>query len=96
MKLFVDDARTPPPGWQLARTVQEAIHLLDTDTFEDVSLDYVIGYDDQENFSPVAKHIVSLSQEKRPKRVYIHTSSSFGARKLEGILYGHVDKIIRL
>ena len=42
MKLFVDDVRPAPKGWYLARTVTEAIRLLDLYEWEVVSLDHDI------------------------------------------------------
>lgn len=94
MKLYVDDWRMPPAGWALARTIEEAIEMLNKNAVEEISLDFVIGEDMQNNFSPVARHIVKLPKEKRPRRVQIHTSSGQGARTLEQILKGHVDEII--
>ena len=93
MKLYVDDVRTPPPGWDLARTVQEAIDFLGANFYEEVSLDYMIGETMEPNFSPVARFIVSLPKEKRPRVVYIHTASSHGARELYRIMEGFVDEI---
>jgi hypothetical protein len=91
----VDDVRQPHSGWALARTVKEAIHILETQPVEEISLDYMIGNSDEENFSPVARHIVSMPEAKRPKRVHIHTASAQGARDLRRILEGHVEEIVR-
>ena len=96
MKLYVDDIRRPPAGWALARTVEEAIEKLDTGMVSELSLDYVIGYSAETNFTPVARHVASLPADKRPQVVYLHTSSSSGARELESILQGAVPRIVRL
>jgi hypothetical protein len=95
VRLFVDDVRTPPPGWRVARTVKEAVDLLSAETFEEVSLDFVIGYSEADNFAPVARFIVSLPPERRPRRVLIHTSSDRGARLLASLLEGHVREVVR-
>jgi hypothetical protein len=94
MKLYVDDVRQPPQGWQVARTVKEAVDILGAQAVEEVSLDFVIGNEGGDNFSPVARFIVSMPKEKRPRIVRIHTSSSVGARILESILEGNVEKIM--
>lgn len=96
MKLFVDDVRTPPEGWRLARTIEEAIDFLKSGGVEEMSLDYVIGYDDKNNFSSVARYVVDMPMAARPKRVYIHTSSSEGYRHLKSILDGAVLEIRRI
>ena len=44
MKLYVDDLRACPEGWTLARTVTEAIRLLATQDFDEVSLDHDISH----------------------------------------------------
>lgn len=93
MKLYVDDIRTPPPGWSLARTVREAVEFLGQNKVDEVSLDYMIGESLEQNFSPVARFIAGLPEEKRPRVVYIHTASSHGAKELHGILEGFVGDI---
>lgn len=95
LKLYVDDVRTPPPGWALARTIEDAVRILSEGDVEEVSLDYVIGLDPTHNFSEVARFIVALPPEKRPRAVRIHTSSDSGALELARILEGHVEQILR-
>lgn len=91
MKLFVDDLRTPPSGWRLARTVEEARRCLDTEIVEEVSLDYFIGNGEGGTFLPVARHIAGLAPERRPKRVRLHTASDAGAARLAAALDGLVE-----
>jgi hypothetical protein len=93
MKLYVDDVRTPPPGWGLARTVKEATDILGRGGVDEVSLDYMIGETAENNFSPVARFIAGLPEDKRPRVVHIHTASSHGARELHSILEGFVKDI---
>ena len=96
MKLYVDDARPCPEGWRLARTVEEAIAILTAETAEEVSLDFVIGAYYENNFTPVARFIAQMPAARRPKKVYLHTSSGAGARELRQILEGYVPEIIRV
>lgn len=42
MKLFVDDIRPAPKGWYLAKTVTEAIRLIDLYDWKEISLDHDI------------------------------------------------------
>jgi uncharacterized membrane protein len=95
VKLYVDDVRPVPDGWRLARTVEEALLLLQSEIFEEVSLDYMIGHTPARTFAPVAHFIAQLPPERRPKKVFLHTSSPLGARELERILSGYVKAIIR-
>jgi hypothetical protein len=95
VRLYVDDVRPVPAGWRLARTIEQAIHILKSEPVEEVSLDYVIGVYEETNFAPVARFIAQLPRERRPRRVTIHTSSTHGARELMWILEGFVDEIRR-
>jgi hypothetical protein len=105
MKVFVDDLRQAPPGWVLARTITEAIRMLDDFAVDEVSLDHDIVFVDErgvftgkhaaEDFSPVARFIRALPSEKRPTVVRIHTANPIGAIRLESILKGFVDNVER-
>ena len=46
MKVYLDDARTPPEGWVLTKTPKETIELLKTGKVTDLSLDHDLGGDD--------------------------------------------------
>jgi len=103
MKLFVDDIRRYPDDWILARTVSEAIRILDTLSVEEISLDHDIAcyhldgsqHSSNETFEPVARFIVRLPKEQQPKIVYIHTANPYGADILYNILKSTDIKIIR-
>jgi hypothetical protein len=43
MRLYLDDRRPAPPGWTLARSVDEAVRYLRQGTVTDLSLDYDLG-----------------------------------------------------
>ena len=95
MKLYVDDVRTPPAGWRLARTVAEAQALLERETVEEVSLDYYIGDGEGGTFLPVAETIAALPEDRRPRRVRLHSASDAGAARMARVLSGRVPEIIR-
>lgn len=44
MKLFIDDMRTPPEGWTLARTINEAVKAIVQFELEEISLDHDIAH----------------------------------------------------
>jgi hypothetical protein len=95
VKLYVDDVRTPPAGWRLARTVAEAQALLERETVEEVSLDYYIGDGEGGTFLPVAETIAALPEDRRPRRVRLHSASDAGAARMARVLSGRVPEIIR-
>ena len=43
LRVFLDDARTPPPGWRLVHWPEEAIALLETGCVQSLSLDHDLG-----------------------------------------------------
>jgi hypothetical protein len=86
MKLYVDDVRTPPPGWTVARTVKEAIAVLDQGGVVEVSLDYFIGDGEGGTFLPVAHHLSEMNPSLRPKHIHFHTASSAGAARMASVL----------
>lgn len=88
VKLYVDDIRTPPPGWALARTVNEAIAVLDAGGVDEISLDYFIGDGEDGTFLPVAHHIAAMALSHKPKKIHFHTASSAGAARLASALKG--------
>lgn len=72
IKLWVDDIRKAPEGWHHAKTVTEAIRVLDTMEVAEVSLDHDISYKvsighgdprpfaSPETFEPVARFIARM------------------------------------
>lgn len=94
MKLYVDDFRKCPEGWELARSISTAIRLLDTGYVEELDLDHDIKYpddypkDQQEDFTAVLKYAVLLPKNKLPKHFYCHSSN--------GWAYGKYDEILSL
>lgn len=99
IKLFVDDIREAPEGWHCARTVTEAIRILDERDVSEVSLDHDIShavgldsvmkpYPCGETFEPVARFIALLHEEggTYPDVVTIHTANPIGGEKMRAIL----------
>jgi len=97
MKLYVDDLRKCPEGWELARTNTEAIRLLATGYVEEISIDHDICVPNiefisdvvkkrlqigQETFQPVVYYIIAMQPEHRPKKVTMHTANTDAGMKL--------------
>lgn len=90
MNLWVDDLRNPDSfgrkGWHWARTVTEAIRVLDTMPVEEVSLDHDISHSIGiknselyrpfpcgETFEPVARFIRVMCDPAMPRGMSLHT-----------------------
>ena len=43
MRVYLDDERKPPEGWQLVKWPDEAIALLEQGVVEEISLDHDLG-----------------------------------------------------
>jgi len=43
MRLWLDDLRPPPPGWEWAKTVEEAILIIESGEVVEASLDHDLG-----------------------------------------------------
>ena len=96
MKLFVDDLRKPPEGWEVVRTNTDAIRLLAGGYVDEaISIDHDIiacpkpccglrmG---QETFQPVAYYIARMPEELRPQKINFHTANPAGALRMQGVL----------
>lgn len=95
MKLYVDDLRKCPEGWELARTNTKAIRLLSFGHVDEISIDHdIVAYCSHrvsmpladETFQPVAYYMALLPQAMRPNKVTIHTANPSGGNRLYGIL----------
>ena len=103
MKLFVDDERAAPKGWELARTVTEAIRILANNQVDIVSLDHDIIYHDEkgnshlakETFEPVIHFIKLMPKKLRPHTVIIHTANPPAGIRMMQELKGVVPNLIR-
>lgn len=102
MKLFVDDIRPAPEGWQLARTIGQAIRALSTGLVEEISLDHDIACKHPECFSDcilddfmaVAEYIALMPH--RPKIIRIHTGNiGAGARMADLLGIPYTNEIFK-
>lgn len=94
LKLFVDDMRECPKGWVPAKSVTEAIRLLSTVDFEEVSLDHDIAcrlvdgheHSSNETFEPVAWFLLLANKPIEIIKVRIHTSNVAAGRRMAEIM----------
>ncbi|MFY2788483.1 cyclic-phosphate processing receiver domain-containing protein [Rhodococcus sp. MALMAid1271] len=87
MKLFIDDERPAPEGWELALTSAEAIAMIDEQGYklaalEAVSFDHDLGGDDTTR--PVV--LWMCENDYWPESVYVHTGNPIGEEWLVGMV----------
>jgi len=86
-KLFVDDERLVPIGWEVARTYQEAIELLSIHRYDELSLDHDLGCFDENGVELNGRKILLwlierkiITQEYVPPVILVHSANPEGAR----------------
>lgn len=105
MKLYVDDLRRCPEGWELARTITDAVNQLVNGRVEEISVDHDIVYlrggdirMHKESFLPVVQVLCLLPINLRPKTVRIHTANVDAGWKMVDLLekagYTNIDYIL--
>lgn len=100
LHLVLDDQQVRHDGFKVmlrnvadkvhhAYTAPQAIALLNKHRFERAWLDHDladVGVEHEGTGHDVAKHIVSMPAEKRPKSVFIHSWNESGAKNMEAEL----------
>lgn len=100
LKVFVDDHRKTPVGWEEVRTVFHAQRLLATGRVDIISLDndklhakklpsglYIPeGEACDEEYMAIAYAIAMCLPEFKPNKVILHTTNSIAARQMEQLL----------
>lgn len=84
--LYVDDIREPPPGWVVARSVNEAISFLLTGLVVEASLDHDMGWDEfSEEEYPNGLSLVKWMVDNvfwPPNGVHIHSANPAGRENM--------------
>ena len=85
LRLYLDDQRPAPPGWELAKTMDEAIDILRTGDVAELSLDYDLGDARRGTGLQLLKWLESaIAQGQiRLPRLSAHSGSPLGRRRLE-------------
>lgn len=83
INVFLDDLRSAPPGFVLARTANEAVRLLSSNSVDVLSLDYDLGWD-----QPTGYEVAKFMVEHRlfPRHVIIHSANPFGRARMYRLL----------
>lgn len=88
MKLWIDDERLPPTGWDWAKTSGEAIAKLQETTYDEISFDHDLGGDDTTR--PVVmwlcEQLHGNDHNYFPAIVRVHTANPVGRIWLEDTL----------
>tara|TARA_R110002126_G_scaffold15857_6_gene64409 strand:- start:716 stop:1021 length:306 start_codon:yes stop_codon:yes gene_type:complete len=85
MKVYLDDERTPPVGWALARWPDEVVALLQTGQVTDLSLDHDLGDDARGTGYDVVLWIEQAVATRAfvPPRISVHSANSSARLKME-------------
>lgn len=78
VNLYLDDLRDVPSGFFVARTVDEAISILKSNSVHILSLDHDLGMDDKGNLLPTGYNLVKYicQNDLRPaNKIHIHTDN---------------------
>lgn len=95
MKVFVDDIRKCPEGWELARTNTDALRMLATQPVEEISIDHDMCFLDRkkhilemaaETFKPVVYYLAVMPKDRRPQKIVLHSANPVGAHEMMRIL----------
>jgi hypothetical protein len=104
INLYVDDLRLTPPGFTIARTMDEAISIMRDNSVHILSLDHDLGMDDREDLLPTGYDLVKYICGKglRPaNKIYIHTDNVVGRKAMYDTLKaarrrGFIDNNIKI
>lgn len=82
MKLWVDDERPAPEGWERVESSREAIELLQSTNVTELSLDYCLKNWDT---GDAVLYWLAENRDRIPGTLYAHSSSASGCALLERI-----------
>lgn len=88
MNIYLDDLRKCPKGFVLARTVEEAIALLEANEVDILTLDHDLGEDGNGDLLPTGYDLVKYMCERGlyAKKFYMHTSNPVGRENMASTL----------
>lgn len=86
-RLYVDDLRPCPEGWDVARNFHQAIVMLETTKYDEVSLDHDIAsfYGNKEmTGNDVLQYLImrKLEGHHTPTSVLVHSANPVGRQKM--------------
>ena len=85
MKVYLDDERETPDGWERVYWPDEAIRLLQTGQVTDISLDHDLGDDERGTGYDVVLWIEEavLTRGFVPPSIVVHSANSSAREKME-------------
>lgn len=90
INLYVDDLRDCPTGFELARTMNEAISYFESFEINILSLDHDLGEDMNGELLPTGYDLVKWFCEQgwRVNKIYLHTDNPVGRENMYQTLLG--------
>lgn len=84
LNIYLDDLREIPKGFKGARTIEEAISIMEQSTVHMLSLDHDLGVDEEGDLLPTGYDLVKYMCENglRANRIYIHTDNVVGRENM--------------
>lgn len=95
MKLYLDDIRDTPEGWERAYTAAECITMLETGKVEELSLDHDLGDNSADGYSVLTwleNKVMEDAAFVVPTSMKVHSSNPSGAFRMRAA----IDSIYRL
>lgn len=92
INLYVDDLRDCPDGYEIARTVEEALYYINLYNINILSLDHDLGIDDKGVLLKNGYDLVKIICEKgiRVNKIYLHTDNPVGRDNMYYLLIGAI------
>ena|ERR1700752_4830666 len=98
MKLYVDDERNVPAGWDVARSYDEAIEKLTNNKYDELSLDHDIASYDKTGKEKTGYDIAlwlanrkMISNEYIPPKIDSHSANPIGRARIMGVITRYLN-----
>ncbi len=84
VKVYLDDERPAPPGWEAVRWPDEAIRLLKTGEVTEISLDHDLGDDERGTGYMVILWLEEAVATRgfKPPAITVHTANASARQKM--------------
>lgn len=94
INIYLDDLRVCPEGFQIARTYEDAVRLIEDNKVDVLSLDHDLGEDSNGDLLKSGYDLVKYICENNCdiKKVYIHTDNVVGRENMYKTLVGARDR----
>lgn len=93
INVYLDDFRTCPKGFVLAKNAEECKLLIDEESIHILSLDFDLGWNEPTG-NDVVRHMIASG--KYPEKIYLHTSSMIGKQQMYQALKENIPPDVQL